>query len=160
MRFVRAPWRRTALVVAGGAVTWLLTATAFDPLFIAGGSGPAMIWGPASSRSATVMIAVLVLVVAAIARRRWAVAAMVAWTTFLTFSTHRIVERSDGAAIDWWLGVAVRSLPADVEEEPSRPRCIVGRWRARCADEAGKGFVVLSALPMTALLPGAWEVRR
>lgn len=148
-----------SIIIIGGAISWIVIGFSFSSFFISGGSQPSDIWGPAIGRSTTLAGTALLLLAAAFARRRWAVVSLAAWAAFLTFSTHRVVDRSDGAAFDQWLGVTMRTLPADLTVEPTRPRCTVATWTARCIDESGRGFTTVSPLPMAPLSPGRWDDR-
>ncbi|MET0270448.1 MAG: hypothetical protein ABW173_08475 [Sphingomonas sp.] len=149
---------RAAPIVAGAAITGFVLAIAFDPFFVAGGSAPAIIWGPALGPVAVALGAGALLLVALWRQghARWTALAL--WLIFLAAATHRLVEHGDGAVEDLWLGVALRALPADGADET--PRCRVGAWRARCIDGAGRTLTSFAPIPFVPLHPGRWADRR
>lgn len=151
------PIKVGVLVIVGG-LSWLLTAFTFDPFMVVGSTEPAQIWGPPLGRAGTLAGAALLVPFVALAPRRWTVPSLAVWAVFLAIATHRIVERTDGVASDQWFGMTIqRTSRGNPAVEPSGPRCAVTRWRARYTDGAGRGFTSVSALPMTPLLPGAWN---
>ena len=148
---------RLLLLGVGAGLSWLAIAISFEPLFVVGGSEPAAIWGPSLGRGAVAGVAGVLLLLAAVARGRGRAALLLLWLIFLATATHRIVEFGDGRVRDIWLGVTVRSLPADATGEPAAPRCLVTTWLARCAAPGGPSLVSPTPLPFAPLLPGRWE---
>lgn len=146
---------RLALLVTGGALTWLVVAFSFDPLFITGSTAPVMIWGPDVSKE--VVVAGFALLFAAAWRSgRTRLILIVVWFLFLATATHRLVEFSDGRVRDVWLAMTVQRLELNSEHLGEGTRCRVDDWFARCTDTVGNILHSASALPFVPLYPGRW----
>ncbi|PZO77908.1 MAG: hypothetical protein DI629_13250 [Mesorhizobium amorphae] len=149
-------WIVGLLVLAiGGAITWLMVALTSSPLFVTG-TTPATIWGGDIGSKPIAVGAGLLLAAAAWCTGKLRFYLILVWLLFLASATHRLVERSDGEIRDQWFTITVQRLEALPGYEPSRNRCDVGRWLARCADGSGGILYTGGLVPFAQLYPGRW----
>ncbi len=150
-------WLARILIFAVGlALTALFCTATFDVFFVVGSTEPSTIWGPAVSKPAVAIGAMLLIGAAAWNAGRVRVALLLLWLVFLACTTHRLVERSGGLVDDVWFGFAVHRLEED-RGEPVASRCRVGTWVAQCVDASGRTLTSVTPLPFVQLSPGLWE---
>lgn len=146
-----------AILAAGGLLTWVIVGISFDPLFVTGGTAPAIISGAGLGKPAALGVAVVLLAAAAWLSGKARFVLLLLWLVFLASATHRLVEFADGSVTDVWLALPVQRLAA-VPPEAEERRCQIGKWLARCYDGSGHALISPSPLPLVPLYPGLWTV--